>query len=216
MPEKNELSQAVEVICEKLSECQAVLFTGAGINAGLVNASEKEFPLGRDLSKWIATDLLDDSNLEIPLDDAAEMAIMKLGRQELNRYLYQEFSSFWPGTAHLSLIQLPWDVIYTTNYDLLIEEAAKVPSISPAGKIRPVLSQNTELAQFSEEDILYYKLHGSIDLANNEGHLIITKADYRFYQEFRKPLFKRLRRDLIGRTFFLFTTINTNPNYCSN
>ena len=200
MERENQVGAAIEVICEKLSERQAVLFLGAGINADLKNAAQKEFPLGHDLARWIASDLLNESELELPLDEAAEMAIMKLGRKEFNAYLYKEFSLFKPGTAHLSLVQLPWDVIYTTNYDVLVEDASRVPSVVPAGQIQRVFSQHTDLATFTEEDILYYKLHGSIDLANNDGRIIITKEDYRFYETYRKSLFRRLKRDLIART----------------
>jgi hypothetical protein len=31
--------------------------------------------------------------------------------------------------------------------------------------------------------------------------LILTKNDYRFYESHRKPLFRRLRSDLLSRTF---------------
>jgi Tfp pilus assembly protein PilF len=201
MSTDEKICDAVEFICEKLSERQAVLFTGAGLNADIRNNDGKIFPLAGQLSNWIAEDLLEDPELKIPLDSAAEMAIMKIGRTELNKYIYEQFTTFRPSTAHLSLVQLPWDIIFTTNYDLLVEEAGKLPSITSDDHIKAVVSKDTELAEFSEGDILYYKLHGSIDLANSEGRLIITKEDYRFYNNFRRPLFLRLKRDLISRTF---------------
>ena len=115
---------------------------------------------------------------------------------------FDKFSGFGPGTAHLALVQLPWDVVYTTNYDLLVEQAAASPSIKAAGKVQPVFTTSTDLTRFTEDDILYYKLHGSVDHANvADGRLILTKDDYRHYEKYRKPLFSRLRRDLIGRTF---------------
>jgi hypothetical protein len=117
-------------------------------------------------------------------------------------YLYEEFLRYRPATAHLALVQLPWDVIYTTNYDLLIEEAASLIPSQAAGVIRPLSSTGTDLSTFTEDDILYYKLHGSVDAANTvEGRLILTREDYRHYELLRKPLFKRLERDLLSRTF---------------
>ncbi len=102
----------------------------------------------------------------------------------------------------LALVQLPWDVIYTTNYDNLVEQAAQLPSIVPAGRIVPVFSAKEEVSQFGESDVPYYKLHGSIEAANtDEGRLILTREDYRYYELNRKPLFTRLKRELLRRTF---------------
>ncbi len=130
------------------------------------------------------------------------MSRYRCGEDSVNKYLYEGFSRFKPSTAHLALVQLPWDVIYTTNYDLLVEEAAALIPNEAVGVIRPVSSTATDLSSFTEDDILYYKLHGSIDSANTtEGRLVLTREDYRHYQVHRKPLFKRLERDLLSRTF---------------
>lgn len=194
--------EAIEIICDRLSERTATLFLGAGINAGIQNNDGETFPLGQGLSNWICRDLLNEPDLQTTLDEAAEMARFRLGSKEVNRYLYDKFSSFKPGTAHLAMVQLPWDVIYTTNYDLLVEEAAKAESVEAAGVIRSVFSIHTDLTSFSEQDILYYKLHGSIDFANTEeGRLILTREDYRYYEIHRKSLFRRLERDLSSHTF---------------
>src|SRR2546428_7308988 len=196
------MREAIEAICNRLSERTATLFLGAGINANVKNDSGELFPLGEGLSNWIARDLLNTADLSSTLDEVAEMARFRVGDKELNRYLYEQFSRFKPGIAHLALVQLPWDVIYTTNYDLLVEGASNTPSVEAAGVIHPIFSMNTGLTPFSEADILYYKLHGSIDLANtDEGRLILTKEDYRYYEAHRKPLFRRLERDLLRRTF---------------
>nr|MDP9475241.1 SIR2 family protein [Actinomycetota bacterium] len=194
--------EAIENVCDRLSERTATLFLGAGINGGVRDNAGEPFPLGQGLSRWIARDLLSAPGLDVSLGEAAEMARYRCGEDGLNNYLYQEFSRFRPGTSHLALVQLPWDVIYTTNYDLLVEEAAGLIPGEAAGVIRPVSSTVTDLATFTEEDILYYKLHGSVDSANTvEGRLVLTRQDYRHYELHRKPLFKRLERDLLSRTF---------------
>jgi hypothetical protein len=194
--------EAIETICDRLSERTATLFLGAGINGGVKDDAGEPFPLGQDLSRWIAKDLLEAPSLEASLEEAAEMARYRCSDETVNKYLYEEFSRFRPGTAHLALIQLPWDVIYTTNYDLLVEEAAGLIPSEAAGVVRPVSSTATDLSTYTENDILYYKLHGSIDSANTaEGWLVLTREDYRHYQLHRKPLFKRLERDLLSRTF---------------
>lgn len=196
------LLEALEAICERLTDRTATLFLGAGINAGAYNEEGEPFPLGQGLANWIACDLLHAPDLDASLDDVAEIAQARLGESAVNQYIYEKFSGYRPSTAHLSLVQLPWDVIYTTNYDLLIESAAQMPSIQPAGTIRSIYSIETDLSPFTESDILYYKLHGTVDYANTDaGRLILTKDDYRHYDRYRKTLFKRLERDLQSRTF---------------
>lgn len=194
--------QALHIICDRLSERRATLFLGSGINAHVRNPRGDEFPLGKSLAQWIARDLLGEPNLDLDLIEVAEMAQYRVGVSAVNDYIIQRFSEFGPGVAHLALAQLPWDVIYTTNFDRLVEKAAEVLGQESAGNFRPVFSLATELDQFSEDDILYYKLHGSVDYAHtSEGRLILTRADFNDYELHRKPLFQRLANDLPQRTF---------------
>jgi tetratricopeptide (TPR) repeat protein len=194
--------EVIQNVCDHLVERTATLFLGAGVNAGLTNKSGVKCPFAADLSEWICRDLLGSPDTRVGLDDAVEMAQHKLGLKAVNDYLYSQLAQFEPGAAHLALVQLPWDVIYTTNFDLLVEKAAGSGTVVPAGNIRQVLTSTVSLTGFLEADILYYKLHGSIDVANTqEGRLILTKSDYRFYEQYKRPLFRRLRVDLLSRTF---------------
>lgn len=205
--------EEMQNICKLLSTRTATLFLGAGINAGICNQNGEEFPLGTGLSKLICRDLLEDELLELTLDEAAEYARSRVGPQALNKYLFDLFSGFNPGLAHIAAVQVPWDTIYTTNFDDLIEKAEQKAGQQAAGRIKVLMSLDTDLSQLREQDIPYYKLHGSIDLANTEeGRLILTKEDYQHYEQFRRPLFKRLRRDLTNRTcvFLGYSMMDTN------
>jgi len=196
-----ELAAVIETLCARLTERRAALFLGAGINYGLTNSDGVTCPLGQGLSDLIARDLLKMDVGGRPLDSISEMARYRIGQQQVNSYLTKLFKSYSPSTQHLAIVQLPWNVIYTTNYDTLIEEAATNRTITSAGRIRRVVSVKEATDDFSEEDIPYFKLHGCIDIANTEyGRLILTKEDYRFYEQHRKPLFRRLREDLIHQT----------------
>lgn len=195
------LEDTFERICSRLSERKATLFLGAGINAGIVASNGTPFPLGTDLASFICSDLLQDRELVLTLDEAAEHARYKVGESEFNRYLYKFFQQFSPGKAHLSIVRLPWDAIYTTNYDLLLENASeRHPSLM--GELSVVTSIEQDLKAVPEEATIYYKLHGSVDKANtDDGRLVLTKEDYRTYTRLRQPLFRRLRDDLQSRTF---------------
>jgi len=193
--------EAIENICKLLSTRRAALFLGAGINVGLRSCKGEEFPLGEGLAKLICRDLLNDELLQLTLDEAAEYARTRFGLRAVNKYLFEFFSGFAPGQSHLTTVKLPWDVIYTTNFDMLLEQAAAQAGKEAFGPIKPIVSFETDVSELSEEDTPYYKLHGSIDLANTkEGRLTLTKEDYAHYIKIRRPLFKRLVTDLTNRT----------------
>lgn len=208
------INEAMEYICKSLSSRQVTLFFGSGINEGIKNNSGLKFPLGSDLAKLICKDVIGDELLDLTLDEAAEYAKSKVGSWALNKYIYELFIQFKPSSSHISAVQLPWDTIYTTNYDLLLENAQNTHGIMPAGVIQPIVSCTTDLSQFNEDDILYYKLHGSIDYANTEeGRLILTKGDYRYYKKSREGMFKRLADDLMTRTFVFIGYSMRDPNF---
>lgn len=196
------VARSIQHICEKLSDRTATLFLGAGINYGLETPTGLAFPLGQGLSNILASRLLNEPELGLPLDEVAEICESKVGKTAVNALISSVFDEFKPGAAHLAAVQLPWDCIFTTNYDLLIEEAAKNKAIRPCGFISPIFSTSSDLSLLSEDAIPYYKIHGSIDFANTEeGRLILTKEDYRYYLTHRVSLFRRLERDLPRRTF---------------
>lgn len=205
--------EALERVCARLSERQVNLFLGAGINSGIHATDNVPFPLGTDLSRFICTDLLEDSQLVLTLDEASEQARFKVGEVEFNRYIYDLFARYRPGRTHSLIIKLPWDTIYTTNFDLLLEQAAE-SSEDLIGTLRVITSIDVDLSAFSENDTLYYKLHGSVELANTPGgRLILTKEDYRTYEQLRSPLFKRLQEDIQSRAFIFLGYVLGDPNF---
>jgi hypothetical protein len=206
--------QAIENICKLLSARKVTLFLGAGVNAGLRNSKGDEFPLGQGLAKLICRDLLSDPLLDLTLDEAGEFARRRFGPSALNKYLFDFFSTFSPASVHDAILQLPWDTIYTTNFDLLLEQAEERLGVGIARRLVPIVSVTTDLGTLQEEDIPYYKLHGSLDLANtDEGQLTLTKEDYRRYEELRKPLFKRLQSELGGKSFVFLGYAMLDPNF---
>lgn len=185
-------------ISNKLRNREVTLFLGAGINYGLVNADDVAFPLGNDLSQIICSELLSATKRDQPLAEVADMARYRVGESAFNTFIYDLFTSFRPGHVHHGIAELPWDTIYTTNFDLLLEKAFE--EVVGENILKPVLSQHTSLQDFTDAHVLYYKLHGSIDFANTtDGRLTLTKQDYRYYDTARKPLFARLKRDLLSR-----------------
>ncbi len=215
MEEKNHRSDAIENICNKLADRNANLFLGAGINSGILNSEGEQFPLAEQLAHESSEEILGNSTLSLGLDAIADMARFKVGNEAFNQYLFDKFNLFSPGRVHDLVVNLPWDAIFTTNYDLLLERAGE-ESITKTNVIKSVLSISTDLTQFVEDDILYYKLHGSVDRANTEdGRIIITKEDYRNYERRRKKLFSRLKDDLMNRSFVFIGYSLSDSNFLS-
>jgi tetratricopeptide (TPR) repeat protein len=196
------MAHSLEAISGHLHDRTAVLFLGAGINFGTTAKDGTTFPLAADLANLIATKLLNDPYANLDLADASDMARRKFGDAPFNQFIYEEFEKFVPSTAHLALVQLPWNCVYSTNYDLLVEHGARQMGNKAAGDFKAIFSANTDIATLVDADIPYYKIHGSIDFANTyEGRLIITREDYRTYESNRNVLFSRLRNDLLSKTF---------------
>src|SRR5690606_7528055 len=118
-----------------------VLFLGAGVNWGCVNAQGRMFPIGSALAEEITIELLKEGTEYRPtLKNAATMAEAAVGRTELDRFIYDQLSAFSPGEAHLSLVQVPWNSVFTTNFDLLVEMASEDGEVKPAGNFVPIVS----------------------------------------------------------------------------
>lgn len=208
-PNEDTLNDLTRRLCER----SCVLFLGAGINQGVVAADDEVFPLAQDLSRKICTELLDESDTILPLDEAAEIARHKLGNEYFNRFIYNIFTKFHYGSAHLIVSKLPWSAIYSTNYDTLIESAYQNNPSKGIPNIFPIHSIETDMNQLKETDLVYYKLHGCITSANTDsGRLILTKDDYRHYERHRKPMFKRLQSDIISNAilFIGYSLSDTN------
>jgi len=189
---------AVQIINDHLLDSTAVLFTGAGVNYGLQDDKGRPFPLGNELSKRICESLLGDKDAVLDLQDSADMARRKFTDLELNRFISNDFKDYRPGVALHAASRLPWNSIYTTNYDTLLEKAAELRRAS----IYPIYSMSTDLSHIPSGVIPYYKIHGCIDHANApDGRLVITSEDFRASEENRRTLFNRLRRDLLSKAF---------------
>lgn len=214
MDSRRDFQDEINVLCDHLANRTAILFLGAGVNHGTKNALGESFPLGDELASEICKDLLESPELKLPLDEASEIARYRLGTKALNDYLFDKFSKFQPSPTHLALAQLPWDTIYTTNYDCLVETAFCNPAMALSSRIRPIVDVTTSMQGLGEDDIAYYKLHGSVDVANTPaGRLILTKDDYRFYEAHRRPLFRRLKSDLSTKTVLFVGYSFRDPNF---
>ena len=99
-----------------------------------------------------------------------------------------------PSSLHAQLLDLPWSDVFTTNYDTLLERAA-----------RTVISERYDLV-LKPDDLGHskrpriVKLHGSLP---SERPFIITDEDYRQYPRDFAPFVNAVRQALLENTLCL-------------
>lgn len=140
---------------------EAILFAGSGFSYGAKNIKKESFRVGDGLRDAIAKDCGIGETTQ-SLSVTAQYYIKKKSPQDLISLLKDEFSVYSIEAWHNKLLSLPWKRIYTTNYDSVVETAAKnnTKSMTPV-----VLSD-----KLSEQDIsnICVHLNGYIDRLNIE------------------------------------------------
>lgn len=111
-----------------------------------------------------------------------------------------------PGKAHTAFAQLPFDTVYTTNFDLLLEEASAVLR-------RPYRSLVGELQMPFHGGPLsttIVKMHGDL---RHEEHIIVTKEDYDGFLERYPVISTHLSAMLITKTALFIGYSLSDPDF---
>jgi len=111
-----------------------------------------------------------------------------------------------PGDAHKAFAELPFDTIYTTNFDLLLEDAFTVVK-------RPFRSLVGELQMPFHGGPLttsIVKMHGDL---RHEEHVVATSEDYHKYLDTYPVIATHLSALLITRTAFFVGYSLSDPDF---
>jgi hypothetical protein len=178
----------------------AALFVGAGMSrpAGYVD--------WKGLLKDIAAELDLDIDREDDLVTLAQFHVNLRSRAAINQLLVEQFvQDLAPTENHHLLASLPIRVVWTTNYDNLLEQ-----SYADAGKVADVKIKPTNFAATRPRaEVTIYKMHG--DRAD-PAEAILCKEDYETYDEGRTVFSTALRGDLTQRTFLFLGFGFSDPN----
>ena len=101
----------------------AVLFVGSGFSYGAKNLLNESPMTGRAFAKELykmAGVVTDDDNLML----ASQIYIHKFNSANLTDLCRNTFTIKKPESHHVSILGIPWQRIYTTNYDDLLERSA--------------------------------------------------------------------------------------------
>jgi hypothetical protein len=147
---------------------------------------------------------------EGPLD-CAQLFRQTVGEANYREFLLAQFGSSLPfirtTPSHAALVRLGLPLLFTTNYDELIETAY----LEAGQQLRISISEEQFKARRAENPQRHLvKLHGSIDQPDT---IVLTRTDYARARADRKEMLSFLRGE-IADTAFLFVGFSlSDPNF---
>lgn len=114
---------ALVPVIEKIASGTALLFVGSGFSRNSVNLNNDEFPSAKELA--ISIGKLGGFDSEGDLRYASEKFLRDNDPQLLVNHLDGLFAIRDVLPHQMSICSAPWRRVYTTNYDLCIEEASR-------------------------------------------------------------------------------------------
>lgn len=188
----------------------AALMVGAGFsrNCKCVTPESPLPPLWSELRDRMADRLAQPgvgSDTADPLRMAEEFRAY-FGQSALEDFIRTNVpdAKWMPGDAHRNLVELPWSDILTTNWDTLLERAART---CRQHNYDPVL-RGADLAHTRSPRIV--KLHGTV---GDGGGYVFAEEDYRTYATRHAALVNAARQVFIENEVCLLGFSGDDPNF---
>lgn len=185
-------------LVEQLQRGNVVLFVGAGlsIGAGLPGWGALVRPLAERIG-YSGDDLL----------KAAQYYENRNGRHALITYLRDQLDTTAVESTenHDLLARLPANIVFTTNFDDLLERAYR-----KAERQVNLVVGATELPYWDESKVNLVKLHGTSD---RPASLIITERDYNTIYRSNALILQQLNTLLATRTFLFVGYSMSDPDF---
>jgi hypothetical protein len=193
-----EATSIPQELIQLMSKDNVALFVGAGLSvgAGLPGWDALIRPLAERIG-YAGDDLL----------KAAQYYENRNGRHALISYLRDRLDTtgIEPTGNHDLLTCLPVNIVFTTNFDDLLERAYR-----KAGRPVHLVVGATELPFWDESRVNLVKLHGTCDRPDS---FIITERDYNTIYQINAPIVQQLNTLLATKTFlFLGYSVN-DPDF---
>ena len=212
---KKDIQAYLQRIAERLWDGHASVFVGAGFskNAQLISG-------GVSPPNWdqLGNLFFEKTRKHRPKrNDLAYANVLRLAEDVENLYGKAELSKMIrdavnddklvPSDAHLRLLALPWNDVYTTNYDTLLERAAL--RLSEQGRRLYSIIRDDEALGIETPPFLM-KLHGDI---NDPQSIIISEEDYRTYPSKHQAMINHIRNAIMLDTMVLIGFSGNDPNF---
>ncbi|MBW0016496.1 MAG: SIR2 family protein [Mycobacterium sp.] len=148
---------------------------------------------------------------EGPLD-TAQLFRQTVGEANYAEFLRQQFdASRYPFVhttpSHAALVRLDLPLLFTTNFDELIETAYREANV----QLRVSISEDQFTAHRTQSPARHLvKLHGSIDQPET---IVLTRSDYAAARAQRKEMLGFLRSEMAETTFLFIGFSLSDPNF---
>jgi hypothetical protein len=188
----------------------AAIMVGAGFSRSAAHhvSGNKKMPLWDSFSKNLLHELNphnNDLSFSDPLRVAEEYRAY-FGQSALNDQIRTQIDNdAWrTGPLYEALLELPWSEIMTTNWDTLLERAAK----DVHGPYYTPVCRSSDLAWAPSPRIV--KLHGTIGVTDT---FVAAQEDYRTYPEKSAPFVNFARHVFIENELCLLGFSGEDPNF---
>ncbi len=183
-------------LVRELRRGQVAVFAGAGasVAAGMPTWLQLVDKLAEDLGMYDSTPT---GRLQLSqLTSIPQYYENRFGRKSLTERVRALIPrrGVSPSEVHRLVADLPCDLYYTTNFDILLEDA-----LDARGREFETIATEEDAKDHTSRDRCHIrKIHGSIDIANS---LVLTRDDFLRYDARHPHLSERLRTDLATTTF---------------
>lgn len=186
---EQEIEHFLNIFSQQVLNGDASLFVGSGISR------DSGFPSWSALLQPCADELgikLDDNP---DLYSIAQYYVNRNKDVELRRQFSDAINRYMPESSLLNLLlEIPYNSIWTTNYDKLIERRLENNYVGCN-----VIADDKDLSNISKgSKINIYKMNGDV---SNTASMVITRNDYEHYSQKHPLLLTFLKRELVSSTF---------------
>jgi hypothetical protein len=205
----------LDEIAERLFSGHAAIMVGAGFSRNAVPKKDglPQFPTWVELGDAFYEKLYGEEKAEIgekkrylsPLKLAFQVEA-NFGRPTLDKIIADRVPDLYhePSRLHEKLLELPWQDVFTTNYDTLLERASK-----KVIKRKYSFIVNTDDLIYAEKPRII-KLHGSMP---STKPFIITEENYRRYPKDFAPFVNMVQQSLLENALCMIGFSGDDPNF---
>ena len=208
-PDHNHIEQLSKYLWQ-WPQSRASVMVGAGIsrNATPLKGDQNSFPAWNELSQMMFRELYPDT----PIGESNSKNATRIASEYASKYKEAGLEDFLrrsipndshkPGEIHELLLGLPWNDVYTTNYDTLLERTGV------AGRTYSHVIETTDLKNAVPPRIV--KLHGTFPC---QTPFIITESHYLHYERDFALFVNTFRQSMIVNTIVLLGFSGDDPNF---
>jgi hypothetical protein len=195
-------------LIDEIAAGRCLVFVGAGFSLGARLPAGLSMPTWKELTRRLANELGRSSRRAGSALEVAEAFEREFGRvaliEAIRGALHPDEAT--PGPAHEALARFPFDTVYTTNFDLLLEAAwgqVKRP-------VRSLVGEKQLAFHGGPTFTTIIKMHGDL---NHQESIVATAADYASFIGQHPVLATHLSAMLITRTPLFLGYSLSDPDF---